>query len=50
MIADKNPLAVFEDEELEHKEKVQRMENDMEEVFKKKVKEKTWKLEATDFE
>ena len=47
---DKNPLAVLEDEEVEHKEKMQKMELEMEEVFKKKVKERTWKLEATELE
>ena len=30
---DKNPLAVLEDEEVEHKEKMQKMESEMEEVF-----------------
>ena len=52
MFANKNPLANFEDEELNHKEKVLKQEEEMEEVFKSKVKQKTWKMEATetDFE
>ena len=48
--SDKNPLAVLEDEKVEHKEKMQKKEMEMEEVFKKKVKERTWKLEATELE
>ena len=46
--ADKNPIVALEDEEVEHKEKMHKMELEMEEVFKKKVKERTLKLEATE--
>ena len=35
---------------MEHKENMHKMELEMEEVFKKKVKERTWKLEATELE
>ena len=48
--SDKNPLAALEADEGDYKEKMHKMELEMEEVFKKKVKERTWKLEATELE
>ena len=36
--ADKNPIVALEDEELEHKEKMYKMELEMAEVLKRKLK------------
>ena len=47
---EKNPIAALKDEEIEHRNKMVKMEEEMEEIFKKKVKERTWKLEATELE
>jgi len=44
-IPNKNPLAVIEDETSRHKLKVKKMEEEMEEVFCKKVEEKHAKIE-----
>merc|ERR1712210_199180 len=44
----KNPLAVIEDETSRHKLKVKKMEEEMEEVFCKKVEEKHAKIEKND--
>lgn len=49
-IPNKNPLAVIEDEKNVHSLKVQRMEEEMEEVFKKKVEEKTARMKQNEKE
>ena len=36
----KNPLALIEDEKIAHQEKLRKMNEDMEDVFKRKVDEK----------
>ena len=36
----KNPLALIEDEKIAHEEKLRKMNEDMEDVFKRKVDEK----------
>ena len=36
----KNPLALIEDEKVAHQDKLKRMNEDMEEVFQRKVEEK----------
>ena len=46
----KNPLAVIEDEKNEHDEKMQRMKDDMEDVFKRKVSEKQEKINRVEKE
>ena len=40
----KNPLALIEDEKLAHEDKLRRMDDDMEDVFKRKVEEKKEKM------
>merc|ERR1712181_27304 len=47
-IPNKNPLAVIEDETSRHKLKVKKMEEEMEEVFCKKVEEKHAKIEKAE--
>jgi len=47
-IPNKNPLAVIEDETSRHKLKVKKMEEEMEEVFCKKVDEKYAKIERNE--
>ncbi|XP_071785080.1 septin-7-like isoform X4 [Asterias amurensis] len=49
-VASKNPLAQFEDEKNEHEMKMKKMENEMEQVFEMKVKEKKKKLEESEKE
>ncbi|KAG1678948.1 Septin-7 [Nymphon striatum] len=44
----KNPLAQMEDEKKEHDDKIKRMEQDMENVFEMKVKEKKQKLKDSE--
>ena len=40
----KNPLAQIEDEQVAHQEKLRRMNEDMEDVFRRKVEEKTERM------
>lgn len=40
----RNPLAQMEEEKKEHEQKMKKMENDMEQVFEIKVREKMQKL------
>ena len=40
----KNPLALIEDEKLAHEDKLRRMDDDMEDVFKRRVEEKKEKM------
>ncbi|XP_038069521.1 septin-7-like isoform X2 [Patiria miniata] len=49
-VAAKNPMAQFEDEKQEHEMKMKKMENEMEQVFEMKVKEKKKKLEDSEKE
>ena len=44
--ANKNPLAAIEDDEKDHIIKMKKMEEEMEEVFNKKVKEKNLNLDT----
>eukprot|EP00090_Calanus_glacialis_P024427 TRINITY_DN37948_c0_g1_i9.p1 TRINITY_DN37948_c0_g1~~TRINITY_DN37948_c0_g1_i9.p1 ORF type:complete len:683 (-),score=230.28 TRINITY_DN37948_c0_g1_i9:149-2197(-) len=46
----KNPLAVIEDEKNGHQEKLRKMTNDMEDVFKRKVEEKQEKMNKVERE
>ncbi|KAG1656841.1 Septin-7 [Nymphon striatum] len=47
-LSNKNPLAQMEDEKKEHDDKIKRMEQDMENVFEMKVKEKKQKLKDSE--
>ena len=40
----KNPLALIEDEKFAHEDKLKKMNDDMEDVFKRKVEEKKEKM------
>ncbi|CAM1292689.1 SEPT7 (predicted), partial [Pycnogonum litorale] len=47
-MSNKNPLAQMEDEKKEHQDKIKKMEQDMENVFEMKVKEKKQKLKDSE--
>ena len=46
----KNPLAVIEDEKNDHQEKLRKMNDDMEDVFRRKVEEKQEKMNRVEKE
>jgi septin family protein len=46
--ARRNPLAQMEEERREHETKMKKMEQEMEQVFEMKVKEKTQKLKDSE--
>jgi len=50
VMLNKNPLAVIEDEKNEHQEKLKRMNDDMEDVFRRKVEEKQEKMSRVERE
>eukprot|EP00092_Neocalanus_flemingeri_P039014 GFUD01042470.1.p1 GENE.GFUD01042470.1~~GFUD01042470.1.p1 ORF type:complete len:385 (+),score=123.82 GFUD01042470.1:1125-2279(+) len=50
VMLNKNPLAVIEDEQNEHQEKLRRMNDDMEDVFRRKVEEKQEKMNRVERE
>ena len=49
-IADKNPIEQIEDEKRNHKERMQQMEKEMEQVFQLKVQEKRKRLKDSELE
>jgi len=50
VILNKNPLAVIEDEKNDHQEKLRKMNDDMEDVFRRKVEEKQEKMSRVEKE
>lgn len=46
--SNKNPLALMEEEKKEHEAKIKKMEQEMEQVFEQKVKEKLQKLKDSE--